>query len=300
MKKYISPLLTLFKAEGQIDFEGMHKLYDYVIDGGISGIVLLGSSGEFYALDDQTAEALVMDALEYIGNRTEVYVGVNRMHDQQTIDFANEVLEKGANGVLLVGPYYINCNDDGLYQFFSKMAEQIFGDIYLYNYPDRTGYDLSPDLIVALTDEYPNIIGIKDTVLESAHTVSLLQTILPLVPDFKVFTGYDCNALETIKAGGEGAIGAISNIAPELCASLVRNVNQQQWEAAEESQSKIEQLMELYSVTAPFMPTFKCILKQKGIASSLFTCLPAAPITEKDAAKALNLYNQYIESKQWG
>lgn len=298
MKKYICPLLTLLKDEETIDFEAMHQLYDTMIAAEILGVALLGSSGEFYALKDEMCQALVDDALSYIDGRVAVYVGANRMNDQETIACANRALEKGATGILLIGPYYIGCESTGLKEFFGKMARNIQGDIILYNYPERTGYDLEAELVLGLAQKYKNIVGIKDTVMESEHTVKLIGTILKAVPDFEIYTGYDCNTLTTLQAGGAGAIAAISNIAPELCVSIVRRFSAGDLCGAESAQGQVDDLMKLYSFTNPFMPTFKYLLHEKGIKNNGFTYLPAMEIMEDDKDKALRIFQEQMNETE--
>lgn len=280
--KYMCPLVTLFNDEQEIDFPAMFTLIDRIIDDGIDGLVILGSSGEFYALEYEVCLDYAKEILNHVAHRVPVYIGTGQMTADKTINFSKYVLDIGADGVIVVGPYYIGCDQKGVYQYFHQIASQVEGDILIYNYPDRTGFDLELATLKQLLSAHKNIIGLKDTVLTANHTTQLATKLKDDFPEFQVFTGYDCNFVSTVLAGGIGCIGALSNIAPGTCAELVKAVENENFSMIKKTQQKIEQMMELYAITQPFMPTFKYILNQQGIHNSNQSLLPATMISSEE------------------
>ena len=141
--KYFCPILTSFNDDSTINYDDMHSLYDQVLENGIDGILVGGSAGEFYALDYNEAEQLISDAVQYINHRGIVIAGTGRMNRLETINLSNFALKKGADAVIIVGPYYSACSQEDVYNYFDDILGHISGNVYLYNYQDRTGYDIS-------------------------------------------------------------------------------------------------------------------------------------------------------------
>ena len=130
---------------------------------------------------------------------------------------SNFAFEQGADGVMVVGPWYFALTDADVMSYFGAVAEQVRGKVYIYNYPDRTGYTISPSVVLELARRYPNIVGIKDTIPDMAHTVELIQTVKGNIPSFEVLSGFDHNFASNVLAGGDGCIAAVSNVRPDLC-----------------------------------------------------------------------------------
>lgn len=293
-KEYICPILTILKDESTVDFDAMHKLYDRLIEDGISEIALLGSCGEFYAQTFEVCQSLVEDAIKYIDHRTKVLVGANRMDDQLTIKFANKALELGADGILLVGPYYMSCDRAGIITFYNKMAKAIKGDIIIYNYPDRTGYDVNADILLTLLKDNSNIVGIKDTVGDVNHTLNTIKVVNAKFPKFRVYTGYDGNVIDVVKAGGQGVVGGLSNLYSHVCVDLLRNYEAGNDEQVAKEQKTIAEASELLNIVNPFMTLFKYILDQRGIPNNVVALTPSSPMSDEQKQKALSIYDKTI------
>jgi len=174
---YITPAVTAFDSQGHVDMEANKKLYDHLINNGISGILILGSIGEFYAISTEEKKRLIQQAIAYIGERAAVYVGTGTTIFEECVDLTNYAVQEGASGVAVISPYYFTHSDEEMFDFYAKLAESTTGNILLYNFPARTGYQLSADTVLKLAKKYPNIIGIKDTVGEMGHTRELIQVV---------------------------------------------------------------------------------------------------------------------------
>lgn len=117
---------------------------------------------------------------------------------------------------MIISPYYFPLDDEAIFDFYSTIASQTPAHIFIYNFPERTGYSVSPEICLRLADKYPNIIGMKDTVPDAFHTAQVINTVKKNIPHFEVYAGYDNNFAHNILSGGDGCIGGLSNIVPEF------------------------------------------------------------------------------------
>jgi len=191
--KYFCPILTSFNDDSTINYDDMHSLYDHVLENGIDGILVGGSAGEFYALDYNEAEQLISDAVQYINHRSIVIAGTGRMNRLETINLSNFALKKGADAVIIVGPYYSACSQEDVFNYFDDILGHISGNVYLYNYQDRTGYDISVNTVLRLLEKHKNLIGIKDTHPVSRHSQKYINEILPLLSTRKNLYSFSKN-----------------------------------------------------------------------------------------------------------
>ena len=178
--EYICPVLTAFDKDGKVDMDAMKKQFDHLIEGGLNGIAVMGSSGEFYAMTLEAAMAFARESIAYLKGKIPVYVGTGRLIADETIQLSNYALKQGATAVMIVGPYYIGTDDAGMEEYYDYVSEHIHGNIILYNFPDRTGFDLSADVILRLLKKHKNIIGLKDTFGAPSHTRALIGKIKPV------------------------------------------------------------------------------------------------------------------------
>lgn len=271
---YYCPTLTALHEDGSFDEEAQHELYDRLIASGIDGAIVLGSSGEFYAMSYQECQTIGLDAIRHIDGRMEVYVGTGRMNVSQTVSLSNEMIDAGATGVIVVGPYYMGVSPEGVRTYYDEVAKAVRGNILIYNYPDRTGYDVAP-VLPDLARSNPNIIGVKDTVESATHTQAIIRSLRQVRPDFKVYSGFDNNLAPVVLAGGTGVIAALSNVAPEMCARWVRALRSEDFGEVARIHEKVCDLMGVYTVATPFMSLMKHILGLQGMKIRDFVRLPA-------------------------
>ena len=169
--KYICPILTSMNEDGSVNYEEMHAFYDRVLQAGIDGILVGGSAGEFYAFTYDEIRTFILDAVKYIGNRGVVIAGTGRMAKSETISLSNEALQAGADAVIVVGPYYSACNEDDVYAYYDEILQAVKGPVYLYNYSDRTGYDVSDGV---------------DTMSEAEYREAAIEAIQKLADDVEI------------------------------------------------------------------------------------------------------------------
>ena len=287
MARYITPAVTPLNEDRTFDLPAAEKLYDYLISGGVSGILLLGSIGEFFAFSLEQKKQLISLAVRKIGHRVPVIVGTADTVMENVIALSDFALGEGADAVIVVPPYYFWLNGESLESYYDMLAEKIRGKLYIYNFPDRTGYQIPTDVIQRLALRHPNIIGCKDTISGMDHTRELIKAVKPLRPDFEIYSGFDDNFAHNVLSGGDGCIGGLSNLAPEVCSAWVRAAEQRDMNAVEEIQRKIDRLMSIYSVGMPFVPFIKRAMELRGIGVKSFASQPLPQANSADDEKLL-------------
>lgn len=287
--EYYCPILTAFHEDGSFDEGSQHRMYDRLIDAGIDGIVVLGSSGEFSGLTVDVCREIGLDAIAYVGGRTKVYVGTGRLDIDETVNLSNEMIGAGATGVIVVGPYYCAISNEGIYRYFDAVAQQVQGDILIYNYPDNTGFDVPVSVLKRLVDANSNIVGIKDTVESATHTQRYIHAIKPRHPEFRIYSGFDNNLVPVVFSGGDGVIAAMSNMMPRTCSAWIRALKNDDVAAISKIHATVSRLMEVYSISVPFMPAMKRILAELGMDIPRFCRPPALPLSVDEERRALEV-----------
>lgn len=277
--KYICPILTSFNEDGTVNYEDMHGMYDRVIEAGVHGVLTGGSAGEFYALSYEEVKELMLDAVTYINGRAIVIAGTGRMNREETVRLSNEMIDAGADAVMIVGPYYNACGGEDVFQYFDYVLGHIKGKVYLYNYEDRTGYDVPLETVLRLLERHPNFVGMKDTHPVGRHTQKYIYGIAPKFPHFEVYTGYDTNCIPVVLSGGAGCIGALSNVYPRLCYELTQALDGRDYDAIERLQRCIDQYALFYEAYLPFIPLMKWALNDMGVSMKEYCREPITALT---------------------
>ncbi|SMP66623.1 dihydrodipicolinate synthase family protein [Anoxynatronum buryatiense] len=214
-----TPVLTPFTRDETIDYEGMaHNLSRWAATD-LSGIVVLGSNGEFVYLTQEEKEALAAFCISHFPRNKKVIVGTSCESTLETIRFSHRVAELGADAVLVLPPHYYtgSMNESVLYQYFTDVADACPVPVMMYNMPANTGLNLGSALVTRLS-QHENIQGIKDT---SGNIVQLAEIIRDAAPDFAVFAGNAGYLLPALSLGAQGATLALANILPQECCRLM-------------------------------------------------------------------------------
>lgn len=279
--KFLTPVVTAFDANGNLDVQGNKNVWDHLIKGGVDGLVIMGSTGEFFSMTTEQKKELIKLVVEHVNKRTKVYIGTSCMTVEDTVELSNFAIETGADAVMVISPYYFALSDESVEFFYDKVADAVKGDIYLYNFPDRTGHDLTPEVTLNLLRKHKNIVGFKDTVSEMGHTRKLMTTVLKEFPDFIVLSGFDENFVHNILCGGSGCIGGLSNLCPELFADWVKAINAKNMDEVARIQKIVDKLMDLYPIGTPFIPIMKKAMILHGVEMKDYCTKPFLPATEE-------------------
>ena len=286
---YMTPAITLFHEDGTLDLESQEKLFDNLIEQGVDGILVEGSSSEFFAMPMEQRREMAKFAIEKINRRVKLIIGTSHMVADEIISFSNYCLDNGADAVMILPPYYFHFGAEALLQYYDRLASSIHGPIYIYNFPDNTGYTIPPETVLQLVRLHSNIVGMKDTISGMDHTRELIKVVKSQVPSFEIYSGFDDNFAHNVMAGGNGCIGALSNVVPEVCAAWVNAFRSNDLDGIAKGQQIIDRLMDLYSVRSPFLPVIKEACKLRGIAATSAGTFPMPNATVEDDAKILEL-----------
>ena len=248
------PSITPLQSDGSIDFPAWEAHLERLISGGISGVLIFGSIGEFYALSMEQKK----QAIEFVGRvakgRMQFLIGSGSTKIAEAKELNAYGYEHGADAAVVVSPYYFGPSDALATKYFTELAEASELPIMLYNFPDRTGNDLSPELISTIAAAHPNIVGVKDTVDSAAHT---RRVIRDAPDDFSVLSGFDEYYLPNRIAGGQGVLCGLTNVVPEIFGAMHRAYESGDVTAAAQYAGKIAALMSVYEVGDHFIHTIK-------------------------------------------
>lgn len=296
MAKIITPAVTIFNDYEIPDYEGNKKVIDFLIEKGVDGILVLGSTGEFTVLHKDEKRRLFEFYRDYVGDRVELYAGTRCMPFRDTLELSNLATDLGYKGSLVIGPYYYAVDPESYFIYYNELAKNTNGDIYIYNFPARSGSSITPELLKRLTDENKNIVGLKDSVPTFDHTASLFKVIDPA--KFQLYSGFDDNYLLNIQNGGAGGIGGLSNIVPEVWSRMVRATNEGDRDTEARCYAIITSLMPIYSLCTNSTFVMKQILKHRGLDINTRCIFPFNEAPAEVVAKACQLVDTALERFQ--
>lgn len=211
----ITALVTPFK-DGKLDEAAFRGLVDWQIAEGTHGLVPVGTTGESPTLNHEEHNAVVRWCVEEARGRVPVIAGAGSNSTIEAIELARQAEKDGADGLLIVTPYYNKPTQDGLYAHYKAIAEKTGLPIVIYNIPGRSVVDMSVDTMARLY-EIKNIVGVKDA---TANVVRVSQQRAKMGPDFIQLSGEDASAIGFMAHGGHGCISVASNVAPAQCAAF--------------------------------------------------------------------------------
>ena len=295
--KIITPTVTIFDDKGNIDIEGNKLLIKHLIDKGVDGAVPLGSSGEFTAISLDEKKKLIQLYVDESKGRLDLIPGTNSLNFDECVDLSNYAISLGVKGVLILPPFYYGISQEEAFHYFDVLAQRVKGDIYIYNFPARTGFDMSADTTFSLAKKHKNIKGMKDSTANLSHTKEVILKVKDLRDDFEVYSGYDDHFVPNVIAGGNGCIAAISNFEPKLWSDWVAAINDGSFHDVKAIGNIIDRLMPLYSVEMNFSHIFKKFLIDDGLNISEYTIFPFEDLDNKDYEFAKDLRDRVMSRR---
>lgn len=233
----IPPVVTPMQPDQSIDLEGLKRVIDYQIAHGVHGIFVLGTTGEFYALDEAEKQRVVATAVAHVNGRRPVFAGTGAETTREVIRLTQMAERERVQGVSVITPYFIKPTQSELFDHFRRIADSTSLPVVLYNNPATCGgLSIEPDTVARLA-EIPNIVGIKDSSGDLQNTIEIIRN----TPRgrFAVLNGRDTLILAALMFGAQGAIPASGNIAPELCVGIYENFIKGDIEAAKALQARL-------------------------------------------------------------
>jgi 4-hydroxy-tetrahydrodipicolinate synthase len=215
-KGAIVAIVTPFK-DGKVDEDALRGLIEFQIANGTDGIVPCGTTGESATLTHEEHDRVIEITIDAVKKRVPVIAGTGSNSTAEALRLTKHAYEAGADGALIVCPYYNRPTQEGLYQHYKMIAENVPIPIIPYNIPSRTGVNLLPETVAKLA-KINNIVGIK----EASGSIKQMSDVIGLCGDaFAVLSGDDLFTLPLLAMGGAGIISVISNVAPADMAGLV-------------------------------------------------------------------------------
>jgi len=216
-KGAITALITPFTQDGQVDEAALRRFVDWQIAQNIDGLVPVGTTGESPVLSHDEHKHVVELCVKQAGGRVPVIAGAGSNSTREAIDFARHAEKVGADGVLVVTPYYNKPNQDGLYAHFATIASAISLPVIIYNIPSRSVIDMTAQTMGLLARNHQNIVGVKDA---TGRVERVYDQRIACGDEFAQLSGEDASTIGFNAHGGVGIISVTANIAPRQCAEV--------------------------------------------------------------------------------
>ena len=215
IKGVIVPIITPIDEDERIDEARLRRQVDFVIKGGLHGILAFGSNGEFYQLEEDEMRRGLQIMVDQAAGRVPVYFGIGAINTKKCCRLAKMAVENGAVGVSILQPMFLKPTEEELFQHFKAIAQAVpETPVLLYNNPGRVGYTMSANLVDRLAHEVENIVGMKDTSGDITQTEEFIRRTRDV--NFKVFGGKDTLLYASLCHGAVGGICTAGNFMPEL------------------------------------------------------------------------------------
>jgi 4-hydroxy-tetrahydrodipicolinate synthase len=270
-------LVTPFKDD-EVDYDTLRRLVEWHVEQGTDGLAPVGTTGESPTLSHEEHEQVIATVVETARGRLKVMAGTGSNSTREAVRLTRFAKKAGADGALMVGPYYNKPTQEGYYQHFAAVAEAVELPIILYNIPGRTGSNILPETIARLA-ELPNIVGIKEAT-GSMDQASQIAALCPLT----ILSGDDSLTLPLMSVGGQGVVSVVGNLVPRDMKALVTAFEAGRVGEAQEWHRRLFPLCrDLLGVATNPIPV-KAALKLLGRASGELR-LPLCPLDEAGEAR---------------
>ena len=272
-------LVTPFK-DGKVDEKKLTELVDFHIKNGTDVLVPCGTTGESATLSFEEHEKVVEVVIDQAKGKVPVIAGTGSNNTEEALKLTKHAKEAGANGALIITPYYNKPTQKGMYLHFEKIAKEVDIPIVLYNVPGRTSVNLLPETVAKLS-RIENIVGIK----EASGDLQQASDIIGLCGDkFDLISGDDFIVLPMLALGGKGVISVVANLVPAEMAALLDEFNKGNLKKAKEIHYKIFPLCKAMFIETNPGPV-KTAMALQGLLDTPELRLPLAPMNEENVEK---------------
>ena len=280
-------MVTPMKENGAIDYDVLRALVDDQILHHTDAIIICGTSGEAPTLDDDEHLEAIRVCVEQTAGRIPVIAGTGSNNTAHAVMMSKEAQKLGADGCLLVAPYYNKATQNGLYEHFKTIASAVDIPCIMYNVPSRTGSNILPETAVRLAKDVDNIVAIK----EASGNISQVVTLAAMAEGcIDIYSGNDDQVVPLCSVGAVGVISVLSNVAPQKTHDMVELCLEGRYEEAREIQLKANELVAcLFSEVNPI--PVKAALEMQGFAVGR----PRLPLTPLEPAHRERLKKAMIE-----
>ena len=214
-KGFATAMITPMTSAG-VDYDTLARFIEFQIESGIHGLVAVGTTGESATLTPEERKAVIRFTVKQVNGRVPVIAGCGTNNTEHVLDFTKAACDDGADGILVVTPYYNKATQGGLIAHYTAIADVSEKPIILYNVPTRTGCNLLPDTVATLAD-HPMIAGIKEA---SGNMAQVVEIFAKCGDKIDVYSGEDGITVPMLAMGGAGCISVLSNVVPGMAAEM--------------------------------------------------------------------------------
>ncbi len=212
-------IITPFHEDGSVNYDKLEELINFQCDNGTDSIIICGTTGESATLSEEEHVDCIRKAVEFTKGRVPVIAGTGSNATYTAVDLSVAAVEAGADGLLVVTPYYNKCTQQGLVEYYKAIADAAKAPIIMYSVASRTGVNIAPETAAALVKEVDNIVGLK----EASGNISQVAKVMNLTDGkLDLYSGNDDQIVPLLSLGGVGVISVLSNVAPkqthDICA----------------------------------------------------------------------------------
>lgn len=278
LRGIVTPMVTPFNKAGEIDWGALGALTDYLVESGVHALYPLGTTGEaaFMSVRErqQVAEAVVARAR----GKAPIFVQVGAVPTSDAVDLARHAAQIGADGIAAVTPYYFRYSDDELLGYYKEIVRSVPEEfpVYLYNIPSNTGNDLKPSVVAQLAGQFPNVIGIKN----SMGDLDRLRAYRRIAANFSVLVGGDALLAPAYLEGCDGAVSGPSHLAPKEYVALFSALEAGDMSRVTVLQRRVSSICEVTGFG--HVPTIKALMRGMGLPGGYVR----APFREVEDARA--------------
>ena len=283
LKGSIVALVTPFHPDGSVNFEKLRELTEWHIENGTDAILALGTTGESSTMTHEEDDAVLQTVIAAAAGRVPVIAGTGSNATQTMLEKSLRAQELGADGLLLITPYYNKGNGEGICRHFAAVADAVSIPCILYNVPGRTGCAISVENVERLA-RHPNICGIKEASGDMSYAMRIAHCI---GPDFALWCGNDDITIPLLSIGGSGVISVLANIQPRECHEMVMDYLEGRRERAAAAAVKYLELMNGLFMEVNPIPV-KTALNLMGKDAGPFR-LPLCEMTDAHTARLRGL-----------
>ena len=259
LRGVVPPTVTAFNEDESVDYETTAEHARFVVDRGVHGVFPLGTNGEFPLLTGEERRGVVEAVVDEVGGDVPVIAGVGAPSTRETVAHAEHAESVGADGVVVVTPYYYPIDHEAALAHYRRVAEAVSVPVYIYHIPSKTGNELSRETLAELA-EIDAVAGVKD----SSKDVPWLAQAIDDHPDLTFLAGSDSLLFTGLEIGCAGLVSAVANAFPELVVDVYEAYDDGDEERARELQSRVFDVRDAFKTGGAYMSGVKTALRLRG------------------------------------
>ncbi len=274
-------MITPLKCDGSVDYEGFRKNIDWQIGQGIHGLIALGSTGEFAALEDDEKKSIAEFVMKAAGGRVPVIIGTTAETTEKTIQYTRHAKSIGADGVMILPSYYCKPNQEEMFTHFARVADAVDIPIVIYNNPWSSGVDMQAATVARLARHSPNLAYIKES---TADMRRIRDIIADCGDEVTAFCGWEDLAFESFVVGAKGWVCVVGNIAPAHSVKLFDLTQKKDYGAAWDLYKVMLPMLRYLEYSGKLQQTLKYSLDRMGLCGGPVKT-PRLPLSAEDKVR---------------